>query len=499
MLAELLVSPVKLGFAPPPSYPHCVPRAAPAQRSPTAGLLLGLILTLAAVVVYSGYIVWQIKGLRQLQSELADRSRKDSLQLLRIQNDLNSLALAMRDMLDADEPYPLTAWSAQFQRIRTDLDDALRREEQLAPAARSAQQREYLRSAVTQFWAAVDRTFAFAQADKEEDARAEIRLSLQSRQAALSNAVARLLIQNNEYEEVVAARTGQIYDRVQRQVYVFLAATLIAIVLTSLYLIRSNRLLFARLAALSAQRRDLAQKLIATQESTLRYISRELHDEFGQVLTAVGSMLGRAEKHTPEGSPLRAELHEVREIAQNTLNTVRSLSQALHPVMLDEAGLETTLGWYLPTVERQTGITITYEKSGDAFPVPSAPAVHIYRIVQEALNNVARHSGSKQAWVRLRFREATASAVPRAPHDDRALATGGALLEVEIEDRGSGFTPANVRQGIGLVAMRERAQLVHGTIEFVQPAEGGTLVRLRVPRAASDADTEVSRSDTMDI
>ena len=450
-----------------------MPRRPHAQRSPTAGLLFGLILTLAAVVAYSGYIVWQIKGLRQLQSDLADRSRKDSLQLLRVQNDLNSLALAMRDMLDADEPYPLSAWSAQFQRIRTDLDDALRREEQLAPAVRLPEQREYLRSALTQFWDAVDRTFALAEQGKQDEARGEIRLSLQSRQAALSNAVARLLIQNNEYEEVVAARTGEIYDRVQRQVYVFLAATLVVIVLTSLYLIRSNRLLFAQLAALSAQRRDLAQKLIATQESTLRYISRELHDEFGQVLTAVGSMLGRAEKHTPEGSPLRSELHEVREIAQNTLNSVRSLSQALHPIMLDEAGLEATLDWYLPTLERQTGIAISYEKTGSPFAIPSATAVHIYRIVQEALNNVARHSGSKQAWVRLRFEN-----------------SDGAAIEIEIEDRGSGFAPANVRHGIGLVAMRERAQLIHGTIDFLQPVAGGTQVRLRVPRESPDVENE---------
>jgi signal transduction histidine kinase len=417
-------------------------------------------------VAYSSYIIWQIKGLRQLQSDMAGRNRKDSLQLLRVQNDLNSLALAMRDMLDADEPYPLSAWATQFQRVRADLDDALRREEEVALVERSPEQREFLRSALAQFWDAADRIFALAQSGKQGEARSEIRVSLQARQAALSTAVARLLVQNNEYEEQVAARTGEIYDRVQRQVYVFLAGTLTAIVLTSLYLIRSNRQLFAQLAALSEQRSDLAQKLIATQESTLRYISRELHDEFGQVLTAVGSMLGRAEKHTPEDSPLRADLREVREIAQNTLNTVRSLSQALHPVMLDEAGLEATLAWYLPTVERQTGIAISYEKSGDAFPLSGATAVHVYRIVQEALNNVTRHSGSKQAWVRLRF-----------------LAQS---LDLEIEDRGAGFAAANVRQGIGLVAMRERAELVSGTIEFLHPANGGTLVRLRVPREAPE-------------
>src|SRR5262245_5126800 len=98
------------------------------RRSPTTALLLGLIITLATVVVYSWYISGQISGLRRLQTELTDRNRRDSLQLLRIQNDLNQLALAMRDMLDAAEPYPLTAWSTQFERIRLDLDDALKQQ-----------------------------------------------------------------------------------------------------------------------------------------------------------------------------------------------------------------------------------------------------------------------------------------------------------------------------------------------------------------------------------
>jgi len=190
--------------------------------------------------------------------------------------------------------------------------------------------------------------FALTQNGKDTEAREQIRLSLQARQQALSTAVSRLLVENNEGEEQAAARIAQIYDGVQRQLYIFLAATLIAIVLTSLYLIRSNRQIFARLADLSEQRSDLAQKLISTQESTLRHISRELHDEFGQVLTAIGSMLGRAGKHTPEGSPLREDLKEVQEIAQSTLNNIRTLSQALHPVLLEEAGLESTLDWYIP-------------------------------------------------------------------------------------------------------------------------------------------------------
>jgi signal transduction histidine kinase len=443
-------------------YPRGVLRPPSPERSPTLGLLLGLIITLAAVLAYSAYISWQVAGLRQLQSELIDRNRKDSLQLLRIQNDLNLLAVAMRDMIDNDEPYPLTAWSAQFQRIRTDLDDAMRLEAGFAPTIRTLEQSASLSSALTQFWDAVDRVFALAGEDKEKDARTQIQLSLQARQAALSTTVARLLVQNSENEERAAQRIIQIYDRVQRQVYVFLAATLAAILLTGFSMIRWNRRLFARMVELSERRSELAQKLIATQESMLRYISRELHDEFGQILTAMGSMLGRAGTHAPEGSALRGELQEVRQIAQDTLERVRSLSQALHPVMLDEAGLETTLDWYIPTVERQTGIAISYEKQGVRFAVNGSAAVQIYRVLQEALNNVARHSGAKQAWVRLRFLTAT--------------------LELEVEDHGTGFSHRPANQGIGLVAMRERSELMGGQIVFLTPATGGTLLHLTVPR-----------------
>jgi signal transduction histidine kinase len=439
-----------------------VSRPSPPDRSPTLGLLLGLLITLSAVLAYSAYITWQVAGLRKLQTDLVDRNRKDSLQLLRIQNDLNLLAVAMRDMVSSDEPYPLTAWSAQFQRIRTDLDDAMRLEAGFAATSRTPEQSAFLSSSFAQFWDAVDRIFVLARDGKEKEARAQIQLSLQERQAALSTAVARLLVQNSENEEQAGQRIVQIYDRVRRQVYVFLAATLLAILLNGLSLIRWNRRLFARLAEISARRSELAQKLIATQESTLRYISRELHDEFGQILTAVGSMLRRAGTHAPEGSSLRADLQEVLQTVQTTLESVRSLSQALHPVMLDEAGLEATLDWYIPTVERQTGITISYEKQGAPFPVDGGAGVHVYRVLQEALNNVARHSGAKRAWVRLCF----------LPH----------TLELEVQDRGTGFPERPNRRGIGLVAMRERSELMGGQILFSRPAEGGTLVHLTVPR-----------------
>jgi signal transduction histidine kinase len=419
------------------------------------------------VVAYSWYISGQISGLRRLQTELTDRNRRESLQLLRIQNDLNQIGLAMRDMLDTSGPYPLHAWSAQFERIRADLDDALAQQRQIAQSRRTLSQTrgpettEYLGSSVSQFWDAVNRMFALARAGNEDEARTQIRVSLQARQASLSTAVARLLVQNNETEAAVAEQVQQIYTRVQRQVYWFLAAILVAIAATSLYLIRSNRRLFGELAALSNERRDIAQKLMATREATLREIARELHDEFGQLLTAMGSMLNRASKQLPEGSPVRQELREVSEIAQSALDNVRGLSQSLHPSILEELGLESTMNWYLSTFEKQFGIEVSYERHGDPVVVDEQIGIHVYRVLQEALANVARHSGAKRASVRLR--------------------SSNDLLELEVEDHGAGFKAERSQRGLGLIAMRERAALLRGSLEVTRPPQGGTLVRLRVP------------------
>jgi signal transduction histidine kinase len=432
--------------------------------SSTNRLLVGLAITLAAVAVFSLYTLHQIAGLKDLQTRTVDRNRKDSLQLLRIQNDLHTLGLAMRDMLDGDEPYPLVAWRDQLNRIRVDLEDALKIEAQLAPGSRRGQQ-QWISSSLAQFWTSVDQLFTISREGGAAQARMFIRTSLQAQQAALTNLVARLLVENNEVEQQAVAQIQSIYGRVERQIYYFLAAVLLAISLTSLYMIRTNRAVFDRLALLSDHRSELARKLITVQEEVFHSLSRELHDEFGQILTAIGAMLSRAErKGLPPDSPFRVELQEVRAVAQATMQKIRSLSQVLHPTILDDGGLEKAIDWYLPTFEKQTGIVVKYEKTGTSPPVGDRVAINVYRVLQEALNNLAKHSESRTAWVRVRFTP------------DR--------LQLEVEDHGVGIPGANgsgLRQGTGLIAMRERAELLHGKIEFLRPGDKGTLVRLEIP------------------
>jgi signal transduction histidine kinase len=159
------------------------------------------------------------------------------------------------------------------------------------------------------------------------------------------------------------------------------------------------------------------------------------------------------------------------------LTQVRSLSQTLHPSILEQAGLESTIDWYLSTVERQVGLSVSYERDGPAIDIGSSTNIHVYRIMQEALNNVARHSGAKQASVRLRSKDG--------------------IIEMDVEDHGKGLDAAASRRGLGIVAMRERAEMLGGTIEFLRPPEGGTLVRLTVP-VAGTADGRAGSSDPAD-
>lgn len=434
------------------------------RHSPTIRLLIGLAIILAVAAGFSWYALRQIGKLEALQSETIDRNRRSGLQLIRIQNNLNHLGLALRDMLDSDEPYPLSAWRTQIERIRVDLEDALRREAEIAPAARSPEQTRYLEESVRQFWTSVEQMFSMAGQGREDLARRLIRTSLQAQQSSLANNVARLLVQNTEVEQEASDRTREIYRGVRRNTYVLLVLILVTIALTGAYLVYSNRALFASLEALSEQKSDLARRLISVQEEVLRSVARELHDEFGQILTAIGAMLQRVDKKgLPADSPLRQDLNEVREVAQKALEKTRSLSQALHPSILDDAGLEQALDWYVKVFEKQTGIPVQYEKGGAIPKVRGNTAVNVYRVLQEALNNVAQHSKSPKVRVRVDFQ-------PRRLR-----------LEIEDEGVGLGYAGRGSRNGIGLIAMRERAELLGGKLEFERPVRGGTLVRLEVP------------------
>jgi len=447
-----------------------IPSKDPQSPSPSPRLVVGLVVTLAMILAFCLYTVREIRELRDEQTRINERNRVDSLQLLRIQNNLSALATQMREMADRTEPYPMKSWRQTFDRLKADLAQAIATERTLAPAERAPAQQEQLEAALDRFWSTIDR--AFAEAEGNEDAAAAIlRTTATVQHQELVNFVSRFLVLNDAVQREASVTNRAIYGRVEREIFILMTGLLLLVGVTGVYGIRANRRAFDDVQRLSRQLRNLSWRMMRLQEDLQESFSRELHDEFGQLLTAIGMLLGRVKRNLPAESPLIADLQEVQGIVQQTLERIRTESRLLHPVILDDFGLENALKWYVEQFGRQHGIETRFLKSGPIGVIPPDATIHIYRIVQEALTNVSRHSGSPEAWVRLRQEKD--------------------WIELEIEDRGRGLPPAAERtegwQGIGLISMRERSELMGGAFALVPVPGGGLIVSVRVPLRSAAA------------
>jgi len=442
-----------------------ISRTSRISKSPTLRLLLGLLITLAAITGFSSSTLRELSHLRQLQDQTIDANRHDSLLLLQIQNDLNAVGLKLRDMVHSPRDLQINEIEPEFRSLRADLETSIDKEAKLAPVSRLPARQAVLIRSLQEFRRTSDEVFRQASLGHVPAARAIASSKLAPQQSEISAIVLNLLERNNEAEERADKKVDSIYRAGARNIYAFQAGCMITIVITSLYLIYSNRRIFGKLESLSKQRRVLTARLLNVQEEVLRSVSRELHDEFGQILTAVSAMLSRAErKGVPPDSPLRTELSEVREITHNTLEKMRSLSQMLHPSVIDDYGLEKGIEWYTQVFQRQTGIVTTALTTGTPVRITGQPAIHSFRIVQEALNNTAKHSGAARAQVEMIFAPDT--------------------FTVKISDFGRGFSQANKpgeHRGIGLVGMRERAELLSGKLDIASVPNQGATVTLVMP------------------
>jgi len=445
------------------------------RRPPWRMLAFGVVAGLCTIAGIGAYTYTEVRRLRDEQTAISERNRKDSLQLLRIQNALASLAVLMRDMVEGTEPYPLHGWQPAFERVRQDLDEATRLEQALAPAVREPAQQQRLVSSLAAYWTALGGMFAISRAD-EAQAREVVGNSLIPQQRAIDGLVSQFLVVNNQVQEEAARANRAVYDRVARQILVLVAVLLAVTGLLGLWVVVANRRAFQEVAGLNAQLRTLSWRMLRVQEDVQRSLSRELHDDFGQIVTAIGTLLGRARRHAAGEAGLASELEQVRTIAQQTLDRIRSRSQWLHPGVLDDFGLARAIEGAVEQFQRQTGIRTHLAASGPLDSVREDCAIHVYRIVQEALSNAARHSGSPEAWVRIDCRSGD--------------------LQLDVEDHGSGIAAAppagDTPRGMGMVSMRERAELIGGELH-VSPAQGGgTVVQLRVHGCLAPAASEVA-------
>ena len=212
--------------------------------------------------------------------------------------------------------------------------------------------------------------------------------------------------------------------------------------------------------------RQMSQRLLEAQETERRTIARELHDEIGQALTAARMNLRELEQQAGDGS-LKKRAADTSAIVEGLLQQVRELSLDLHPTVLDDLGLAASLRWLIRTRLGSSELQVTQELAEDLPRFTSTVEHTAFRVFQEAVSNVLRHSGARKLSVKL------------ALHEDR--------LQLEVRDDGHGFDPEAARKhalagaSLGVIGMHERVRLADGSIVIESSPGQGTLVRVSLP------------------
>ena len=218
------------------------------------------------------------------------------------------------------------------------------------------------------------------------------------------------------------------------------------------------------LTRLEAERREATGRVLAGQEAERLRIARELHDQVGQDLTAV--LLGLARVHARLEPPLREDVSDVQEAVRTSLEDVRRIALELRPEALDDLGLISALAVLCERFAERSGLEVSHQIDERLPAVDPDAELVIYRVAQEALTNVARHSGAAHARLSLE-------------HDD------GDGLVMTVADDGLGM-PAGVQPGTGIRGMLERAALIGARLELTPGPEGrGSIVALRITSASA--------------
>jgi signal transduction histidine kinase len=226
--------------------------------------------------------------------------------------------------------------------------------------------------------------------------------------------------------------------------------------------------------------RDLAASLVRAQDEERRRIARDLHDSTGQNLIAATLIAGRIEQALPETA--RPALRQLEEMLQQSIGEIRTVSYLLHPPFLDEAGLALAVRSFVEGFSERSGVTVDLELPPDMQRLPPDTELALFRVVQEALTNVARHSGSATALIRLHAaREMTVLTVEDAGRGMPDLVGRGRLIG---RNRGAG-------SGVGLASMRERLEQLGGRLE-IHSATGRTVIRATVPVERPSAENEAA-------
>ena len=454
-------------------------RRAPASRSIRGALIAGFTVLLA-VWVFAGYEL--IRALADVERRVtaehaAYAEAADALSLIR--RNLLEGSIDVRDAIIDSDNVVRESYRAEIRRLRRDMET--RTAQYVRRVELPAERREWekLQAKLQEYWTSLDFVFAddlpTSTTRSATMLRQNVRPIRQDVLMLLDNLKALQQASQRQHDADVA---GLYHEARNRFAWIVAGALLLGLAaawFATWHVTGLEREIHRQRLAETRNRLDLERlsaRLVDAQEQERRSLARELHDEVGQALTAIKMAVGVALR-TPGMRPrAQVALEEARGVAETTLQGVRDLSQLLHPSMLDDFGLPETLAAYLRNFSRRTGIRAHFSHEGGDDRLTPDVEVCVYRIVQEALTNVARHSGALSCTVSLKRVEGE--------------------VELVVEDSGRGMVSfadgADARRGLGLMGMRERAQALAGRFTIANRPEGGTRIVVALPvRAGAQA------------
>ena len=215
-----------------------------------------------------------------------------------------------------------------------------------------------------------------------------------------------------------------------------------------------------------AELREISARVLEAREEEKTHIARELHDELGQMLTALKMDLSWLRQRIPPASAeLLAKADDMGDLLDRTVSATRRISADLRPLMLDDLSLADAAGWLVQEFEKRAGVAceVRIADAEALQQLPKSVATALYRALQESLTNIARHSDARKAWVTIAVRDGT--------------------VHLDVEDDGRGIAPGDLSKArsLGLKGMRERFAYIGGALEISLAPRGGTRLRIRAP------------------
>jgi signal transduction histidine kinase len=436
-----------------------------AKRRPVLVLWLGFGGLLLSILLAAGGTLLVLDRVRADETHIRQAFLKRLNALEQIRGYIYLSGTYVRDFLLSPDPSAAKTEISRLSMLERETQDAI----SAYGHSLEAEEKEpflALQTEIREYWTVLDRTISWTPEERVRLRYSFFYNELVPRRTAMLQIADRIAEVNeqglNRAEERLAESSNALRRTLLATFGVTLAAGFVLAFLTIGYAMRLEREIEARLeetAAARASLQELSARLVRAQEDERRTLSRELHDEIGQSLSAILMEADNAE-FAESPAELKAHLASVRAIAEKTVNQVRNLALLLRPSMLDDFGLVPALRWHARETAKRTGLSVFVSADETADDLPDEHKTCVFRVVQEAVNNAVKHARSRNVEVSL---TRTAKSVGFAIRDD-----------------GAGFE-TRLTRGIGLMGMEERVRRLGGRFQLDSQLGRGTTVSAELP------------------